>query len=78
MFTMHSEVVDHLQWGMILFKMLTKIFVKDGDSQFQNVRVIFHKFHALFSTRLSQLVYAITSFEQDEFGKCSWVLTKRR
>jgi hypothetical protein len=29
--------------------------VKDGVSQFQNLRVNFQKFHALFSTRLSQL-----------------------
>jgi hypothetical protein len=29
--------------------------VKDGVSQFQNFRVNFHKFHALFSARLSQL-----------------------
>jgi hypothetical protein len=27
--------------------------VKDGASQFRNFRVNFHKFHALFSTRLS-------------------------
>jgi hypothetical protein len=33
---------------MIFFK------VKDGTSQFQNFRVNFHKFHALFSMRLSQ------------------------
>jgi hypothetical protein len=29
--------------------------VKDGASQFQNFYANFHKFHALFSTRLSQL-----------------------
>jgi hypothetical protein len=29
--------------------------VKDGASKFQNSRVNFHKFHALFSIRLSQL-----------------------
>jgi transposase len=29
--------------------------VNEGASQFQNFRVNFHKFHALFSTRLSQL-----------------------
>jgi hypothetical protein len=29
--------------------------VKDGASQFQNFHVNFHKFHALFSMRLSQL-----------------------
>jgi hypothetical protein len=37
-----------------IFKLLTKKFVKDGASQFQNFRANFHK-HALFSTRLSQL-----------------------
>jgi hypothetical protein len=31
--------------------------------------VNFHKLHALFSTRLSQLGYAITSSEQDSFQK---------
>jgi hypothetical protein len=30
-------------------------FMKDGISELQNVRVNFHKLHALFSTRLSQL-----------------------
>jgi hypothetical protein len=39
---------------MTLFKVLTKKFVKDGTSQFQNFCVNFHKFHALFSMRLSQ------------------------
>jgi hypothetical protein len=39
---------------MILFKVLTKKLEKDGDSQFQNFRVNFHKFHAVFPTRLSQ------------------------
>jgi hypothetical protein len=29
--------------------------VKDGSLQFQNFRMNFHKFHILFSTRLSQL-----------------------
>jgi hypothetical protein len=38
-----------------VLKVLTKKFVKDGASQFQNLLVNFHKFHALFSTRLSQL-----------------------
>jgi transposase len=38
-----------------LFKMLTKKFVKDGASQFQNFRVHLHKFRQLFPTRLSQL-----------------------
>jgi hypothetical protein len=55
MFIVKSEVVGHLYWVMILFKMLTKQFVKDGDSQFQNFCVNFLKFHALFSMRLSQL-----------------------
>jgi hypothetical protein len=32
-----------------------KKIVKEGTSQFQNVRLSFHKFHALFSTRLSPL-----------------------
>jgi hypothetical protein len=30
---------------MILFKVLTKKFVKDGASQFQKFRINFHKFH---------------------------------
>jgi hypothetical protein len=29
-------------------------YVKDGASQFQNFHVNFHKFHAIFSTRLLQ------------------------
>jgi hypothetical protein len=40
-----------------LFKELTKTFVKFGASQFQDFRVNFHKFHTLFSERLSQLGY---------------------
>jgi hypothetical protein len=63
---------------MILFKVLIKKFVKDGASQFQNVRVNFHKFHALFPTRLSQLGKATASCAQDGFRKCSRVRTKRR
>jgi hypothetical protein len=39
----------------ILIKVLTKKFMKDGASQFQNFHVNFHKFNAPFSTRLSQL-----------------------
>jgi hypothetical protein len=31
-------------------------FIKDGASQFHNLRVNFHKYHALFSTRLPELV----------------------
>jgi hypothetical protein len=61
---------------MIFFKVLTKKYVKDNASQFQNLRVNFHKSHAPFSTRLSQLGYAITSFAQDGFRKCSLVRTK--
>jgi hypothetical protein len=38
-----------------LVQSVDKKFVKDGASQFQNFRVNFHKFHALFSTRLSQV-----------------------
>jgi hypothetical protein len=47
---------------MILFEVLAqkKKIVKEGASQFQDFRVNFHKFHALFFTRLSQLGYAIT------------------
>jgi hypothetical protein len=37
------------------FKVLTKKFVEDGASQFQNFHVNFHKFHALFFARLLQL-----------------------
>jgi hypothetical protein len=50
-----------------LVKVLTKIFVKDGASQFQNFHVNFHKYHALFSMRLLQLDWTITSFVQDGF-----------
>jgi hypothetical protein len=39
---------------MVLFKVLTKKFVKDGTSQFQKFLVNFHKFRALFCMRLSQ------------------------
>jgi transposase len=39
----------------------TKKIVKDGASQFQKFHVNFHKFHAFFSTRLSQLDYVIAS-----------------
>jgi hypothetical protein len=66
MFMMNSKVVRHLQSVMSLFK------VKDGASQFQNFRVNFHKFHALFSTRLSQLGYAITSESNNSVSvRCS-------
>jgi hypothetical protein len=57
MFMTTSEVVSRsfVVIDDLLFKMLTKQFVKDGASEFQNFRVNFHKFHALFSTILSQL-----------------------
>jgi hypothetical protein len=77
MFMMKTEMVSHLYWVMILFKVFTKKFVKDGASQFLNFHVNYHKFHALFSTRLSQLDYAITSFAQAEFQKCSQFLNFR-
>jgi hypothetical protein len=50
---------------MILLKVLTKEFVEDGTSQFQNFLVNFHKFHTLLSKRLSQLGWTIRSFAQD-------------
>jgi hypothetical protein len=37
-----------------------------------------HKFHALFSTRLSHFGYTITSFANDGFWKCLWARTKYR
>jgi hypothetical protein len=40
---------------MILFKVLLQKIVKGGVSQFQNFCVNLHKFHALFTMRLSQL-----------------------
>jgi hypothetical protein len=52
---------------MISFEVLTKTFVRDSTSQFQNFCVDFHKFHALFSTGLSHLGLTITSFAQDGF-----------
>jgi hypothetical protein len=66
-------VSDHL------FKVLTKKTVKDDAPQFQNLHVNFHNFHALLSTRLSQLRYAIIiSSVLDEFRKCSQVHIKCR
>jgi hypothetical protein len=50
---------------MILFKVLTKKFVKDDTSQFQNFRVNFNRFHTLFLrdyhnlARLSQVLCKI-------------------
>jgi hypothetical protein len=64
MLTMKNKMVGHLQRVIILFSAVSKKSVKDGVSQFQNFRVNFHKFHALISTRLSQLGYAITNFAQ--------------
>jgi hypothetical protein len=56
MFTIKSEVVGRPSVvSEDLVQNVTKKFVKDGALQFQNFRVNFHKFHALFSTRLSQL-----------------------
>jgi hypothetical protein len=51
-----------------LFQNVNKKSVKNGVSQFKNFLMNFHKFHPLFSTRLSQLGKAIiTSFAQDGF-----------
>jgi hypothetical protein len=56
LFTMMSEVVGRLSvMGDDFFKVLTKIVVKVGASQFQNVCANFHKIDELFSMRLSQL-----------------------
>jgi hypothetical protein len=57
MFMMKSEMVGQPSVvSLILFKVLTKKkFVKDAASQFLNSCVNFHKFHTLFSVRLSQL-----------------------
>jgi hypothetical protein len=55
MFTMKSEVVGHLYWVLILLRVLPKTIVKDGASKFQTFLMNFRKFHALFSTGLSQL-----------------------
>jgi hypothetical protein len=52
MFTVKSKVVSE---PSAVFKVLTNIFVKDGASKFENFHVNFHKFHALFCMRLSQL-----------------------
>jgi hypothetical protein len=54
MFTMQNEVVNHLQFAMILLELLTKNSVKDGISQFQDFCVNIHKFHTLFSVNLLQ------------------------
>jgi hypothetical protein len=43
------------QSGMILFKTLTKKFVKDGALQFQKFCVNFAQFYALVSMRLFRL-----------------------
>jgi hypothetical protein len=53
---------------MILFKVLTKKFVKDRDSQFHNIRVNFHKIHALFSTRVLQLGIDYHKFSEKGHG----------
>jgi hypothetical protein len=72
MYMMKSKVVDHMQWLLILFK------VKDDPSQFHIFCVNFHKLHALFCKKFSQLGYAITIFAQDGLHKCSPVCTKHR
>jgi hypothetical protein len=61
-----------------LVQVLTKKFVKDGTSQFPNIHVNFHKFHILFSMRLSQLDLDMTRFAKGGFWKCSWVCTECR
>jgi hypothetical protein len=56
MFTMKSEVVG--QASVVSDDLVQTVdlkFVKDGTLQFQNFRVDFNQFHALFSMRLSQL-----------------------
>jgi hypothetical protein len=56
MFTMKSEVVSQpSEVSYNLVQSVDQKCMKDGISQFQNFHVNFHKFHALFSTRLSQL-----------------------
>jgi hypothetical protein len=55
MFTMKNQVFSWPSVVNDLFKVLTKKFVKDSASQFENFHVNFHKLYALFSMRLSQL-----------------------
>jgi hypothetical protein len=54
MFTMKSEVVGRSSVvSDDLVQNVDQKLVKDGSPQFQNIRVNFHKFQALFSARLS-------------------------
>jgi hypothetical protein len=57
---------ERSDWPSVVSNNLVQIvdqkFVKDGASQFRNFRVNFHKFHALFSMRLSKLGFAIIRF----------------
>jgi hypothetical protein len=70
MFMMKSKVVSQPSVvSDILFEVLTKRFVKDGASQFQNFRVHFKISHSTLYDY--QLGWAITSFAQDSFRKCS-------
>jgi hypothetical protein len=56
MSTMEAEVVGRPSVvSNDLVRSVDQKFVKDGASQFQSFQVNFDKFHALFSTRLSQL-----------------------
>jgi hypothetical protein len=55
MFTMKSEVVGRPSVvSDDLVQSVDQKLVKDSAPQFQNFCVNFHKFHTLFSTRLSQ------------------------
>jgi hypothetical protein len=47
--------------------------MEDGASQFQNFGVNFHKFHALFSTRLSQtrLPQALRKMTSENADRCA-------
>jgi hypothetical protein len=54
MFTMKSEVISHPSLASDdLVQSVDQETAKDGASQFQNSNVNLHKFHALFSMRLS-------------------------
>jgi hypothetical protein len=56
MFKMKSEVVGRpFVVSDDLVQNVDQVSVKDSTSQFHNVHVNFHKFHTLFSMRLSQL-----------------------
>jgi hypothetical protein len=57
MFTTKSDVVilPSVVSADLIQSVDPKKIVKDGASEFQNFRVNLHKYHQLFSTRLSQL-----------------------